>query len=267
MKVEEYVRHDAVELAALIRAKDVSAAEVVEVAIAATEAVNPKINAVAERAFESARRRAATDLGGAFAGVPMFVKDTDSLLGSPTRMGSRTMPDVPAQHSSPFVEKILLSMGFVPIGKSTLPEFGLIGTTESLLMGPTRNPWNLDYSTGGSSGGSGALVASGVLPMSHANDGGGSIRIPAAWCGLVGLKCSRGRLPGLEGAESIPVDIGAQGMLSRNGPRRSTRQTSRRLVKSRGRPVSDCASASSPKAPGPSHATSKWSMPCTGPRT
>jgi amidase len=126
------------------------------------------------------------------------------------------MPEVTAKRSSPFVEKILLPLGFVPLGKSTLPEFGLTGTTESLLMGPTRNPWKLDHSTGGSSGGSGAMVASGVLPMSHANDGGGSIRIPAAWCGLVGLKCSRGRLPGLEGAEAFPVDIGAQGMLSRN---------------------------------------------------
>lgn len=216
MNIEEYVRHDAVGLAERIRAREVSASEVIEAAISATEAVNPKINAVAERAFDAARRRASADLGGAFAGVPMFVKDTDSLLGSVTRMGSRAMPDVPAKHSSPFVEKILLPLGFVPLGKSTLPEFGLTGTTESLLMGPTRNPWNLDYSTGGSSGGSGAMVASGVLPMSHANDGGGSIRIPAAWCGLVGLKCSRGRLPGLEGAGVIPVDIGTQGMLSRN---------------------------------------------------
>ncbi len=216
MSLEDYVRHDAVGLAQHIRSRATSATEVLELTIAATEAVNPKINAVAERAFDAARRLAETNLEGPFAGVPMFVKDTDSLLGTATRMGSLAMPDVPARHSSPFVEKILLPMGFVPVGKSTLPEFGLTGTTESLLMGPTRNPWNLDHSTGGSSGGSGALVASGVLPMSHANDGGGSIRIPAAWCGLVGLKCSRGRLPGLEGAESIPLDIGAQGMLSRN---------------------------------------------------
>jgi amidase len=216
VNVDEYMRHDAVGLAERIRAKDVSVAEVIELAIAATEAVNPEINAVAHHIFEAARSRAATDLGGAFAGVPMFVKDTDSLAGTPTRMGSRAMPDVPAKRSSVFVDKILLSLGFVPVGKSTLPEFGLTGTTESLLMGPTRNPWNLGHSTGGSSGGAGALVASGVLPMSHANDGGGSIRIPAAWCGLVGLKCSRGRLPGLEGSESMPVDIGAQGMLSRS---------------------------------------------------
>ncbi len=216
MDFEEYVRHDATELASAIRSKAVSASEVVEIAIAATEAVNPKLNAVAERAFEAARKRASSDLSGAFAGVPMFVKDTDSLAGTATRMGSLAMPDIPSKHSSPFVEKILLPLGFVPLGKSTLPEFGLTGTTESLLMGPTRNPWNLAHSTGGSSGGSGALVASGVLPMSHANDGGGSIRIPAAWCGLVGLKNSRGRLPGLEGAEKVPVDIGAQGMLSRN---------------------------------------------------
>lgn len=216
MNVKEYVSHDAAGLAERIRRKDVSASEVVETAINLTEAVNPKINAVAERAFDAARKRASSDLGGAFAGVPMFVKDTDSLVGSVTRMGSHAMPNVPAKRSSPFVEKILLPLGFVPVGKSTLPEFGLTGTTESLLMGPTRNPWNLDHSTGGSSGGSGAMVASGVLPMSHANDGGGSIRIPAAWCGLVGLKCSRGRLPGIEGKAFMPVDLIAQGMLSRN---------------------------------------------------
>lgn len=216
MNFEEYVRQDAVGLARAIDSKAVSASEVVDIAIAATEAVNPKLNAVAESAFEAARKRASSKLSGAFAGVPMFVKDTDSLLGTATRMGSLAMPDIPARHSSPFVEKILLPLGFVPLGKSTLPEFGLTGTTESLLMGPTRNPWNLDHSTGGSSGGAGALVASGVLPMSHGNDGGGSIRIPAAWCGLVGLKNSRGRLPGLEGGEKIPLDIGSQGMLSRS---------------------------------------------------
>jgi amidase len=216
MDVKDYVSQDAAGLAERIRSKDVSASEVVETAIHLTEAINPKINAVAERAFEAARERATSELSGAFAGVPIYVKDTDSLAGSVRRMGSRAMPEVQSKRSSPFVKKILLPLGFVPLGKSTLPEFGLTGTTESLLMGPTRNPWNLDHSTGGSSGGSGAMVASGVIPMSHANDGGGSIRIPAAWCGLVGLKCSRGRLPGLEGGGAIPVDIGAQGMLSRS---------------------------------------------------
>ena len=216
MNVKEYIRHDAVELAQLIRTRDLLASEVIEATIAATEAVNPQINAVAQRTFESARKRAKTDLHGAFAGVPVFVKDNDSLQGTPTQMGSRAMPEVPAKRSSSFVRKILLPLGFIPVGKSTLPEFGLTGTTESLLMGPTRNPWNLKHSTGGSSGGAGALVAAGVLPISHANDGGGSIRIPAAWCGLVGLKCSRGRLPGLDRAQMLPVDIGVQGMLSRN---------------------------------------------------
>ncbi|MCP4037183.1 MAG: amidase [bacterium] len=216
MKIEEYIGHDAVDLAERIRSGEVHASDVVELAIRATETANPKINAVVESTYDGARKRAEGPIQGAFAGVPIFVKDTDSLAGVPTRMGSRAMPEVPAKRSSPFVEKILLPLGFVPVGKSTLPEFGLTGTTEPLLTGATRNPWNLEHSPGGSSGGSGALVASGVLPLSHANDGGGSIRIPAAFCGLVGLKCSRGRLPGLEGAKFIPVDIGAQGVLTRS---------------------------------------------------
>ena len=113
----------------------------------------------------------------------------------------------------------------VSLGKSTLPEFGLTATTESLATGSTHNPWNLDYSTGGSSGGAAALVAAGVVPLAHGNDGGGSIRIPAACCGLVGLKPSRSRLADVEGAEKIPINIVCHGVISR-----SVRDTGRRSV-------------------------------------
>jgi amidase len=108
-----------------------------------------------------------------------------------------------------------LSLGLVNLGKSSTPEFGLTGTTESLAHGPTHNPWKLGFSTGGSSGGSAALVAAGVVPIAHANDGGGSIRIPASCCGLVGLKPSRGRLIEIEGSKLLPVRLLHQGMLSR----------------------------------------------------
>jgi amidase len=130
-------------------------------------------------------------------------------------MGSRALPNKPADASSRFVKQFL-SVGLVNLGKSTLPEFGLTATTESLMTGPTRNPWNPDYSTGGSSGGSAALVAAGVVPLAHGNDGGGSIRIPAACCGLVGLKPSRSRLADAEGSEKMPINIVCQGVISRS---------------------------------------------------
>ncbi len=111
--------------------------------------------------------------------------------------------------------KQFFSTGLVCLGKTALPEFGLTATTESLAFGTTRNPWHTDYSTGGSSGGSAALVASGVVPLAHGNDGGGSIRIPASCCGLVGLKPSRGRLERVEGSRLMPVDIIYEGILTR----------------------------------------------------
>ncbi|MGB8332573.1 MAG: amidase, partial [Polyangiales bacterium] len=187
----------------------------VEAAIARAELVNPSLNAIATPLFDSARRDAGAPHVGVFAGVPTFIKDIDAVAGSPVLFGSRGVPREPATESSAFVHQFL-SLGFINLGKTTTPEFGLTGTTESLLHGPTHNPWRHGFSTGGSSGGSAALVAAGVVPIAHANDGGGSIRIPASCCGLVGLKPSRGRLADIEGSELLPVKILHQGILSRS---------------------------------------------------
>ena len=206
--------HDAVGLAAEIAAGNVSASEVIDASLARADAVNGEINAVLTPAADRARSMAAAGTSGVLAGVPTYIKDTDPVEGLPNTMGSRAMPQVPAKESSPFVQQYE-STGVIPLGTSTLPEFGLTATTEPLLTGVTRNPWSLDHSTGGSSGGSAALVAAGVVPIAHANDGGGSIRIPAANCGLVGLKPSRARLLTLELPKIIPIDIGVQGVVSR----------------------------------------------------
>ena len=152
---------------------------------------------------------------GPFAGIPSFVKDNEDMRGFPTTFGSRAIPDVPAKADTRLVEH-WRGLGFDILGKTALPEFGLTATTEPEAHGPTRNPWDLDHSTGGSSGGSAALVAAGVVPISHANDGGGSIRIPASCCGLVGLKPSRGRLPQPEAMDKMPVNIAVQGAVTRS---------------------------------------------------
>jgi len=206
---------DGIELAALIAAGEIQASEAVEAAIARARKVNPVLNAIVTETFESARIQSQEPGTGLLAGIPTFIKDTDHVKGVPTLMGSRALPNRPADESSRFVEQFL-SVGLVSLGKSTLPEFGLTATTESHATGATRNPWNLDYSTGGSSGGSAALVAAGVVPLAHGNDGGGSIRIPAACCGLVGLKPSRSRLADVAGAEKMPINLVCQGVLSRS---------------------------------------------------
>ena len=206
---------DAVEVARRIRDGEIQVSEAVEAAIARAERVNPALNALATPLFDSAREDARRVSGGAFAGVPSLVKDTDAVAGSPLLFGTRALPRTPAAKSSAFVEQFL-SLGFVNLGKTTLSEFGLTGTTEALVYGRTHNPWKPGFSPGGSSGGSAALVAAGVVPLAHANDGGGSTRIPASCCGLVGLKPSRGRLVDLEGAWLMPVRLQHQGMLSRS---------------------------------------------------
>jgi amidase len=206
---------DGVELAALIATGEIQAPDVIEAAIARARKVNPALNAIVTETFEQARSQHKIPATGLLTGVPSFIKDNEHVKGVPTLIGTRALPKKPADVSSRFVEQFL-SAGLVSLGKTTLPEFGLTATTESLATGSTRNPWNLDYSTGGSSGGSAALVAAGVVPLAHGNDGGGSIRIPAACCGLVGLKPSRGRLPDVAGTEKMPIHIVCNGVMSRS---------------------------------------------------
>ncbi|MFN2377257.1 MAG: amidase [Candidatus Binatia bacterium] len=205
---------DAVELARRIAAGQTTSEELVAAAIARARDVNPVLNAIAHETFDKALESAARSSGGRFGGLPTFVKDTDAVEGTPLRMGTHALPDTPATKSSAFVKQFL-STGLVSLGKTSLPELGLTATSESRDYGPTRNPWNTGFSTGGSSGGSAAMVAAGVVPIAHANDGGGSIRIPASCCGLVGLKSSRKRLVGADGAELFPIDIIVQGVVTR----------------------------------------------------
>jgi amidase len=194
MAISEYGKYDALGLAALVAKKKVKPSELLEEAISRAENRNPKLNAIVYKDYENARSRAKGKLRGPFAGVPFLLKDIFALSTTmPTRQASKFMPAMPWMHNSLLTERFLAA-GLVPFGKTNVPEFGLVATTEPKLYGAAHNPWNLDHSTGGSSGGSAAAVAGGIVPMAHANDGGGSIRIPASACGLVGLKPTRGRM-------------------------------------------------------------------------
>lgn len=186
---------DATGLSALVRKGELSAAELIEAAIARSERVNPDINAVVERLHERAREMAKTvDLTAPFAGVPFAVKDLDiRMKGVPSHSGSRVPALVPVENA--VLADRHAAAGLIPVVTATTPEYGLRLVTESRAFGITRNPWNTGHVTGGSSGGPAALVAAGVIPMAHAGDGGGSIRVPAACTGLVGMKPSRGRIP------------------------------------------------------------------------
>jgi Asp-tRNA(Asn)/Glu-tRNA(Gln) amidotransferase A subunit family amidase len=195
MRFDEYRRHDAVALAGLIARREVSAKEVLETAIARAEQVNPAINAIVHKQYEQARNAVAAGLpDGPLKGVPYLIKDLGFFeTGEPATFGSSLFKDFVADHETAYVTRCKKA-GLVVMGRSISPEFGLSPNTEPRLYGSCRNPWNLEYSAGGSSGGAAAAVAAGILPAAHATDGGGSIRIPAAQCGLFGLKPSRGRV-------------------------------------------------------------------------
>ncbi|HXC54379.1 MAG TPA: amidase [Rhizomicrobium sp.] len=195
MTFRDYGSYDALGLAALVKARKVKPSEILDEAIARAEALNPALNAIVFTAYDTARAAAKAKLSkGVFAGVPMLLKDMRAhVAGWPTRSGSRYVPATPALADSTIVTHFKAA-GLIPFGKTNVPEFGILPTTESKLYGAARNPWNLAHSTGGSSGGSAAAVAAGIVPIAHATDGGGSIRIPASACGLVGLKASRGRI-------------------------------------------------------------------------
>jgi amidase len=187
---------DAVGQAELVRNGDLSPTELVEAAIERIESVNPTLNCVVTPLYEQALASAAGELpDGPFRGVPFLLKDLlASYAGVPLTEGSKLLADYVPDHDSELVRR-LKSSGLVIVGKTNTPEFGILGTTEPLFFGPAHNPWDSDRSTGGSSGGSAASVAAGLVPMAHANDGGGSIRIPASCCGVFGLKPTRARNP------------------------------------------------------------------------
>ncbi len=208
---------DAVGVADAIRAGRVSRTEVIEAAIGRTEKVNPELNGLAYEAFARARTRAAAahPYGGPFDGVPTFVKDNVPVAGMPTMEGTDAWTPTPAAADGDFA-RTYLATGLVPLGKTQLSEFGFSASAEHPRLGPVRNPWNTDHTAGASSSGSGAFVAAGVVPIAHANDGGGSIRIPAACNGLVGLKPSRGRLPLDKDMREMPIRIVANGVLTRS---------------------------------------------------
>jgi amidase len=205
--------NDGVGLAALVRSGERSAAELALAAIARAELVDPALRAVAYSAYEQAPRRPYLS-EGLLAGVPTFIKDNTDVLGMPTNHGSACFVAKPAKKDSPVTTQYLNS-GMVVLGKTRLPEFGFNAATEYRFDEPVRNPWNPLYSPGASSGGSGALVAAGVVPVSHANDGGGSIRIPASCNGLIGLKPSRGRFADGPQAKSLPINVVTEGVVSR----------------------------------------------------
>ncbi len=196
MSATEYRKHDALALAKLVRSGQITPRELLEIAIARAEAVNPSLNCIVEKLYERARESVAAGLpAGPFAGVPFLLKDLGmALAGTVTTNGSRFYRDAVMDYTSTVVERYQKA-GLVIFGKTASPEFGGTPCTESILFGDTRNPWNLKYTPGGSSGGSAAAVAAGVLPLANATDGGGSIRIPASCCGLFGMKPSRGRVP------------------------------------------------------------------------
>lgn len=196
MSVERILwEQDATGLAGLVRKGELSAIELTEAAIARAEATRPEINATAEPLYEAARARAKTmDRSLPLAGVPFAIKDLGiAIKGVPSHGGSRIPASVPDVNS--VMTDRYLAAGLIPIVTSTSPEHGLRLMTESKAFGITRNPWNTGHTSGGSSGGAAALVAAGVVPVAHASDGGGSIRVPSACTGLVGLKTSRGRIP------------------------------------------------------------------------
>ena len=226
MSVTDYAHRDALSLAELVRKQEATPAELLEAAIARVEALNPKINSVVVRLFERARERASAlaapdpSRPQPLRGVPFLVKDLlQTIAGWPTSNGSRFTSQAKAAHDSELVRRFEAA-GLLILGKTNTPELGLLPVTEPALFGPCRNPWSLGNTPGGSSGGSAAAVAARLVPMAHASDGGGSIRIPASCCGLFGLKPTRGRNP-------IGPEVGQvwQGLVAEHALTRSVRDS------------------------------------------
>lgn len=216
MQQSEYQAHDGLGLAALVAAGEVAPAELLAAARARAAVVGGRINAIVRPMDEIADARVGEDLSGPFAGVPFLLKDlAQEYAGVPTSSGSRALANVPAPEHATVVQR-WLDAGLVIFGKTNSPELGAKAVTEPDLFGATRNPWDLGHTPGGSSGGSAAAVAAGILPVAGASDGGGSIRIPAACCGLFGLKPSRGLIPSGPVVGDPMQGAAVQGVISRS---------------------------------------------------
>ncbi|MET9201697.1 amidase [Gordonia sp. NPDC003585] len=216
MNLSEYLALDATALTDLVARREVTAAELLTLAQQRADAVNPTLNAIVYRMDTTASERVGSnDLSGPLAGVPFLVKDLgQEYRGFPTSSGSRSLATLVATEHSTIVQRFL-DAGLVIFGKTNTPEFGAKGITEPELWGPSHNPWNPDHTPGGSSGGSGAAVAAGIVPAAGANDGGGSIRIPAACNGLVGLKPTRGLTPFGPDTGELLFGMAVQGAVTR----------------------------------------------------
>jgi amidase len=243
---------DATAIAELIATGELSRQDAVDGAIARMQLLQPTLNALAWPDFHGARERAASQRPGVgwpavFAGVPTMVKDNILVAGSPMTNGTVAAPQR-IRTDDGAVMRLIRALGLNPIGTSAMPEFGLTATTERVGMEPVRNPWNPDFSAGGSSGGSAAAVAAGIVPIAHGNDGGGSLRIPAAACGLVALKATRYRFPNEAHHSRMPIRLIADGALTR-----TVRDTARfaaaaeQLYRNRNLPAIGLVSGPSPR--------------------
>lgn len=244
MNHQEYLRHDATLLAQLVARGDVTSGELLDLALAQQRRVHGDVNAVIRLMEDEARQRAAAAPTGPLAGVPFLIKDgVQDYAGVPTTYASRAMQGyVPTQHAH--VVRRYLEAGLVIFGKTNLPEFAIRAVTDPVLYGRTNNPWDLSRTPGGSSGGAAAAVAAGIVPMAAGNDGGGSIRIPAACCGLFGLRPSRGRVSSGPGIGEVWFGASSEGVLSR-----SVRDTALALDVLQGAEPGDPFVIASPSAP------------------
>lgn len=241
--MDDYCDYDGLGLADLVARKEVSPAELVEAAIGRVERHNPSLNAVVFKGYEDARKAAQEPLpDGPFKGVPFLIKDLGMpVAGWPRSSGSRFAQHMVDQADGGLTRRYR-EAGVIPLGKTNTPEYGITGTTEGALLGPCRNPWNPAHISGGSSGGSASAVAAGIVPMAHASDGLGSIRIPAACCGLVGLKVTRDRNLNLPDGTDYAIGFVVDHVVTR------TVRDSAAMLDATGRPEIDDPYPAPPKA-------------------
>jgi amidase len=242
---EELAYMDATAQAGLVRKKEIQPTELVEAAIVRIERVNPQINAVVTAMYDEGRRAASGPIpDGPFAGVPFLIKDLlAGYKGVRMSFGTRNMMNYISNHDSEIIARYKKA-GLIAVGKTNVPELGILPTTEARVFGPCRNPWNLNRTSGGSSGGSAAAVAAGLVPVAHGSDGGGSIRIPASCCGIFGLKPTRGR-------NSLAPDFGdlMSGLVAEHVLTRSVRDSAAILDATAGYVLGDPYCAPAPKGP------------------